>query len=226
MIFSKLEALLLLIRSSLNQESKNFLSDISGLIHVGANRGQERKLYSKYALKVLWIEPIPQIFSQLEENIKHFPEQRALQALVTDVDGKEYKFNISNNRGESSSILNFKQHKDVWPNVAYTDSIFLKSITLASLLQKTQINLSDYQALVIDTQGSELLVLEGSMLIIENFKYIKTEVADFESYGGCCQLSDISTFMQKHEYEELSRSKFATRPGGGSYFDIVYKKKS
>lgn len=225
MLISKVTAFSLFVKNSINKESKKFLGDISGLIHVGANVGQERRLYNKFGLRVLWIEPIPKVFEQLEKNIKGFPKQEALQALVTDTDGKIYQFNIANNRGESSSILNFKQHKDVWPNVTYTNSISLKGISLSSLLQEQKIDSNAYQALVMDTQGSELLVLEGSIPILKAFKYIKTEVPDFESYEGCCQLSDISTFMEKHGYEELLRSKFATRAEGGNYFDIIYKRK-
>lgn len=33
-----------------------YLKDIKGVIRVGANTGQERFLYSKYNLKVLWFE--------------------------------------------------------------------------------------------------------------------------------------------------------------------------
>jgi hypothetical protein len=35
----------------------------------------------------------------------------------------------------------------------------------------------------------------------------------------------MSTFMTEHGYREWSRSKFASRAEGGSYFDIVYKKR-
>ena len=32
-----------------------FLKSVSGVIHVGANTGQERDLYAKYHLDVVWI---------------------------------------------------------------------------------------------------------------------------------------------------------------------------
>ena len=201
-----------------------FLKEVSGVVHVGANFGQERKLYSAYGLSVVWIEPIPEVFTKLDSNIRGFKNQQAFQALVTDIDDKEYEFHIANNDGASSSILEFKQHKDVWPSVHYTTTVLLKSITLATLFKKEQIDASNYQALIMDTQGSELLVLRGSLPILDNFKFIKTEVPDFEAYEGCCQLSDINDFMSEHGYKEISRNKFASRAEGGSYFDIVYEK--
>lgn len=207
-------------------EPDSFLDDVSGIVHVGANTGQEREIYSARGLRVVWIEPIPEIFDQLKANISGLEGQRAFQALVTDVDGKVYELHIANNNGESSSILELKQHKDIWPEVDYTRTISLASITLATLIENEHLDISQYQALVMDTQGSELLVLQGGLPILKSFRYIKTEVSDFESYQGCCQLSDIRSFMAKHGYREFACSRFASRAGGGSYFNIVYKRKT
>ncbi len=77
--------------------------------------------------------------------------------------------------------MDLKQHKDIWPHVHYTAAIPLTGTTLTALLEREKIDLSNYQALILDTQGSELLVLKGAVAILKNFKYIKTEVADFES---------------------------------------------
>jgi hypothetical protein len=58
------------------------LGIITGIIHVGANLGQERELYAKYKLKVLWIEPLPHFFEKLRENIREFPDQIAPTAAL------------------------------------------------------------------------------------------------------------------------------------------------
>lgn len=226
MITGKARSLLRQISRTTKKDPDRFLLDVSGVIHVGANTGQERVLYNTYDLNVLWIEPIPLVFAELTTNIVNFKKQRALQALVTNVDDQRYSLYISNNEGLSSSILRLKQHKDIWPDVKYMDSIALLSTTLVSLLKKERVALSDYQALVMDTQGSELLVLQGSIEILNQFMYIKTEVPNFEAYEGCCQISDIANFMKAHGYAEFSRREFAHREEGGSYYDIVYKKKT
>jgi putative component of toxin-antitoxin plasmid stabilization module len=83
----------------------DFLKHITGVIHVGANIGQECQTYAQNNLDVLWIEPIPDIFERLTKNIACYPKQKAVNALVTDKDGEEYAFNISSNYGNSSSIL-------------------------------------------------------------------------------------------------------------------------
>jgi hypothetical protein len=60
----------------------SYLKRVTGIIHVGANLGQERELYAKYKIKVLWIEPLPHFFEKLRENIREFPDQIAPTAAL------------------------------------------------------------------------------------------------------------------------------------------------
>jgi FkbM family methyltransferase len=205
-------------------DPNRFLRTARGVVHIGANVGQERALYDRYGLDVLWVEPIPDVFAVLAANIAAFPKQRALQCLVTDRDDAPYEFNIANNGGESSSILPLEQHRDVWPKVHFTTSITLRSSTLATLLARERIDVARYDALVMDTQGSELLVLKGADALLERFRFIKTEVPDFEAYTGCAKLDDIARFLEERGYAQISRHRFATRAGGGNYYDVVYGK--
>ncbi len=202
-----------------------FLKKAKGVIHIGANIGQERDLYYNNNLPVLWVEPIPEIFKILQDNLVGFSKQIAFQELITDIDDGSYSFNISNNNGASSSILDFNLHKSIWPDVAYDRTISLQSITLTSFLKKEGINIADYDTLIMDTQGSELRVLKGAASILHNFKFIKTEVPDFESYKGCCQLKDINEFLSLYGFRELSRNKFIESTAVGNYYDIVYERK-
>ena len=207
------------------KDANSFLNNVSGVIHVGANSGQERDEYNLYSLNVIWIEPIPKVFNKLKKNIKKYSKQKAYKYLLTNIDNQDINFKIANNAGQSSSILELNQHKDIWPKVEYTRSIKLKSSTLKNVIKHEKIDIKRYQALIIDTQGSELLVLKGGSNLLKNFRYIKTEAADFESYKECCLIKDLSKFLDKFGFKEIKKVKFATRKEGGSYFDILYKRK-
>ena len=204
-------------------ESNHFLNSVSSVIHVGANSGQERGLYDRFVLRVLWIEPIPKVFEELKSNIADSKRQHAVQALVTDVNDKEYEFNVANNNGQSSSILELNEHRDIWPKVEFVDSIKIQSRTLVSLLEEQDIDPTYFEALIMDTQGSELLVLKGAESILKHFRFIKTEVADFESYSGCCTVDDIDDFLRSHKFRRFSCKRFACRKDGGAYYDITYE---
>lgn len=201
-----------------------YLKQVRGVIHVGANIGQERKIYARHGLKVLWIEPIPEVFQILERNIAGLAGQRAIQALVTEHPGEQHVLNVASNKGGSSSILPLKLHTEVWPEVRYERVITLQSESLPSLLQRHGLRAQDYDFLTLDTQGSEMLVLRGAMPLLANFKFLKIEVADFEAYAGCCQLPEVAAFLQGQGFVEHQRYCFATRPGIGSMYDIVYRR--
>jgi hypothetical protein len=110
----------------------------------------------------------------------------------------------------------------VWPKVDYTRTIVLRSTTLASLFAREHMDAARYDALVMDTQGSELLVLRGAEPLLPHFKFVKTEVPDFEAYAGCAQLEDIAAFFAARGFVEHARHRFAERGGGGAYYDVVY----
>ena len=213
------------IRRLLTGDLDAFLKHCRGVIHVGANSGQERDRYESLRLKVLWIEPNPDVFDTLQKNTAPYSRQRALNYLVTDTDDKEYSFNLANNEGESSSILELGQHAEIWPEVSYVGTIKLTGITLPSVLQRERIDPSDYDALVLDTQGSELTILRGAVPVLNSFKYVRLEAPTFEPYKGCARLSEIDEFMTRTGFRKYRQLQFAKCPSGGAYYEVVYKRR-
>jgi FkbM family methyltransferase len=211
-------------KTLMTRNPDRFLKKVSGVVHVGANTGQERDDYRKFGLRVIWIEPSPDVFQRLKANLTGYPEQLAFQYLITDQNDSEYLFHVANNAGQSSSILDFAMHKDIWPHVRYESALRLRSIKLSSFFEKERINATDYQALVMDTQGTELLVLKGADSILDRFRFIKTEVADFECYKNCCQLHDIEEYLKQRGFREFVRTKFAKHPRGGRCYNVVYRR--
>lgn len=197
---------------------------LEGVIHIGANTGHERDLYESLGLSVIWVEADLDVFRKLSANISKYPRQIAFNALMADEDNKEYDFHCANNNSLSSSIHAFSKHKDIWPSIEMVSSRKLKSMTLPTLLSINNINTSKFKVLVLDTQGSEYLVLKGSIPILSSFKFIKVEVADFEAYQGGCQLKDIDAFMVEFGYSLFHSHRFAQHPLSGAYFDNVYKR--
>ena len=195
-----------------------FLRRAKGVIHVGANDGGEREEYHRRGLAVLWVEAIPSVFEKLSRNIRPYPSQRAVCALVTDRAGENYKFNIANNEGQSSSILDLKLHKDIWPEVSYVTEIDLESTTLDVIVDDVE----KYDALVIDTQGSELLVLKGSERVLRHIKWAKIKSADFEIYEGCATVRGLTEYLTNWGFRLKRKDKFATRRGGGACFDLLF----
>jgi FkbM family methyltransferase len=201
-----------------------WLKQVHGVIHVGANIGQERDLYRRRDLRVLWVEPIPEVFATLQRHIAGLADQRAVQALITEHAGEAHELHVASNQGGSSSILPMKRHAELWPEVRYERTIRLRSDSLPSLLERLQLRPQDYDFLALDTQGSELQVLRGAVPLLPHFRFVKVEVADFEAYAGGCLLADVERFFAEHGFVEHARHCFASRPGVGSMYDIVYRR--
>jgi len=204
----------------MTDDINSFLKHITGVIHIGAHHGQERDLYASHGLDVLWIEGNPEVFGQLLENLRNYPSQHAIKALVTDKTKRDQIFYITSNDGASSSIFNLKKHLDVWPGVTLTKTRILPTKTMNTI----ETGEKSYQAWVMDTQGSELLVLKGAGNKLDSLDYIKTEAADFEAYDGCCTDLEISEFLGRHGFLEVARCKIAGKSDVGYYYDILYKK--
>jgi FkbM family methyltransferase len=196
---------------------------LKGIIHVGANVAQECRYYERFHLNVLWIEPNPEMFDQLKIILAPYPRQRPLQYLVLDEDKKKSTLHIANNRGFSSSVLSLAQIRDIWPSIEFTRDIEMPAYRLDTIIAKEAIDLSNYDGLVLDTEGSELLVLKGAHSVLQGMKMVKVEVADFEVYSGCPRPEHIAEILKEYNLHEWRRVPFTVQhPDGGNIYDITY----
>jgi FkbM family methyltransferase len=178
---------------------------VRGVIHVGANTGQERDYYRDQGLDVLWIEPDYTAFRQLRENIAFYPNQHAIWALITDKEFEHYTFHITGNSGLSSSIYPLKEHRNVWPDVHEVLTKQMCSYTLDSIFEEGAWNLTLYNKLVIDTQGADLLVLKGATKTLKHMNYVQVEVSPLELYEGGCLENEVTDYLNKHGFTLIER---------------------
>jgi FkbM family methyltransferase len=200
-----------------------FLRNVSGLIHVGANVGQERALYDSYALDVIWVEPVPEAFAKLQTNIAHYTRQRAFQYLLADCDGPR-RFHLASNDCASSSLFDLGRNRELYPEITFERTLTLPATTLNAMMGREGIDPRRYRALMIDTQGSELMVLRGATALLPHLRYIRSEAADAEFYSGGCTDAEISAFLWDYGFRETRRDEFARLEPHGAYFDILYEK--
>lgn len=168
----------------------------TGVLHIGANEGQEAKDYFDSGVsEVVWIEAIPAVFNTLVKNIEKYPKMIGLNECVADIDGASINFNISNNEGQSSSILQLGTHKTAHPEVKYTHTIKCVTKRVDTLMKSTGLDVSNYNFLNIDLQGAELLALKGLGEEINKIEYAYLEVNKEPLYVGCALIADIDSFM-------------------------------
>ena len=199
---------------------RDYLRRCKGVIHVGANDGYEREEYAKRGLRVLWIEPIPAVFASLEINITEFDGQEAVQALITDRDGDERVLNLADVGGLCSSILTPGAITDILPD-RFISKMNVTGVTLPTVMRDRDVSL--YDALVIDTQGAELLVLRGAASMLRQFRYIECEAADFAFYEGYPSPDTIRAFLDGHGFRQVREDTFR-KTEHGREFDMLFER--
>lgn len=197
----------------------SFVSNLRGVIHVGANIGEEAEWYERQGCsRVLWFEPNKELFPILERNIEGYLHHDAFNFGIHDI-LKSGVLHIANNKGQSSSLLEFGTHAVNHPDVKYIkdQSIILRRLDW--FFKATYKDIDDYNFLNIDVQGVELNVIKSFGKLINKMDYIYTEVNDEEVYKDCTLIDDIDKYLSDYgfvrEVTEMTRAHWG---------DALYKR--
>jgi FkbM family methyltransferase len=202
-------------------DERRFLNGANGIIHIGANTGQEAATYARLGVPVVWIEPLEDVFLALEARVAGFQNQTAIQALVSNADGNEVDFHVA---GESSSMFAFADHKKLWPSIDATGVVKLTTTRLDSLMARHGLATPPFDSLVIDTQGAELLVLQGAGARLAGIRRVVAEAADFEAYRGATNVDELVAFMAREGFRLRHRAPMAGATGIGTYYNLFFER--
>jgi FkbM family methyltransferase len=174
-----------------------------GIIHIGAHKAEEIDSYNSLGIKkVVWIEGNPDLIEGIKNKLSNYKNQIVLNYLVSDVDDKEYNFNITNN-GESSSILELEKHLVHHPHIFVSDKKSLVSKKADTIIKENNINIEDYNFLNLDIQGAELLALKGFSDNLKHIDYIYSEVNTADVYSGCAKIEEIDSFLDGYGFKRV-----------------------
>jgi FkbM family methyltransferase len=197
---------------------------ITGIIHVGAHICEEANYYHNFLRlplnNVFWVEGNPETFNIIKSKFNNF---NIYEGICTDKTGEKLTFTVTknknnNNSTDSSSIFKLGTHLQHHPFVIEEKTIEVTSIKLDDLLSNK--NISNVNMLNLDVQGAELLVLKGAENILQNIKYIYTEVNDEELYIGCALIKQLDEYLNSKGFERI-----LTKMTDFKWGDALYIKK-
>ena len=187
------------------------INDVTGIIHVGAHRGEEVEQYADMGAKtVIWVEPNPDVFKEM----KHFLtsvgasiDSHAFEYAVSDVDHDTVDFHLyygpdagfmRGNKG-CSSLLKAKGRFESW----HQETIQVETITIDTLLSENDFRYSDFQLLNLDVQGAEFLALKGASEVLKHVKYVATEATwQNPDYVGNVMYDELKSFLESKGFIE------------------------
>lgn len=188
----------------------------NGILHVGANIGEEAEAYDKAGVKnVIWLEANEDLMPILTENVckyGHF----VLNACVGDVQDEEVTFHISNNAGQSSSYLDLGTHLIQHPEVHYTEHVPMKTIRIDSIRS----DFVGYDWVSLDIQGAELKALRGMGDLLKQFRFVYSEVNRKEVYKGCALLPEMDAYLKGFGFRRVETAKWI-----GDWTDALWIKR-
>ncbi|MCT7970702.1 FkbM family methyltransferase [Laspinema olomoucense] len=191
-----------------------------GVIHVGANEGEELKTYQKLGIKkVLFIEANPAVFQILKANLSGVPNLIGVNCAISNVNGTATLHVTS--MDAASSILPLKRVKEYYPEIQETYQIPVQCKTLDTLLEELGLNPADFNLLNLDIQGAEFLALQGAKNLLQHIEAINTEVNYEELYEGTQLIDKIDELLAESDFERVA----TVTPYHPSWGDAFYVKK-
>ena len=195
---------------------KKYELDIHGIIHIGANKGEEYNLYKSLGIKnLILVEPRSEEFKLLKENIKD-PDCILVQKALGNKTGKEKMF-ISygrNSAGASSSILKPKKHLELHKGIKFHETVEEVDI---DKLDNLGFDGSKFNMINIDVQGYELEVFKGGENTLHGIDYIMTEINREELYKDCAKVSELTDFLSKYGFVLVEEDWAGNTWGDGLY---------
>lgn len=189
--------------------------NITGIIHVGAHYGQEVPDYVDCGIKnIVLFEPLKDTFDILSNNVKNINANIILNNVALGSSQQTTTMFVSDNEGQSSSILVPSVHLTHHPNVNFPG---MEEVTV-DILNNYNYNFCNY--LHIDVQGYELEVLKGATETLEHIDYVYCEVNRAEVYEGNAYVEEIDEFLKHYGMERVE-----TYWMGDIWGDALYIKK-
>lgn len=171
------------------------------LVDVGASGGLEPrwKLAQKY-LYVIGFEPDPREFTNLQKK-----ENKMVKYLNIGLHREKTSltYYLMQKQQTSSMFKPNREFLDKFPEAERFDivkKVIIETDTLDNQFKMHNIFAADF--IKVDTQGSELFILEGAAQTIRDYVFgLEVEVEFNEMYQGQPLFSDVDSFIRKQKFQ-------------------------
>ena len=184
-----------------------------GVIHVGANDGEEFVYYKQRGIQYLMgFEPLTKPYEKMKAA---HPEVHAYNIGLSD-ESALVKIHVTENDKASSTLDIIKvddyEHHPVFKDwnmgqlpVVDEDTIILQPFNI--FVESEGIDVSRYDVLVIDVQGMEYETLEGFGKYLKGFTILVIECSEVPVYVGEKPASAIIRFLKSKGFYQATPTK-------------------
>lgn len=184
------------------------------VVDAGANRGSFSEAFLRvyHPEKIVLVEALPALASQLKREFGNRPECAVVAAALSDQTGTA-SFEV-NEFDYSSSLLKIDPRNSTWfgRSLKVADTIRVPTLSLRDLLD--QQGLKELDLLKLDLQGAERLVLTGGESVLPRIRVIYSEVLFEPMYSGCWLFWDIHDFLSHRGFKLCGLANVVHAPDG------------
>lgn len=192
----------------------------NGIIHIGASFAEEIEHYINIGVKkLIYIEANPENMVQLTDISSRYVNRINVKVYNYAISDKNaiLDFYVTDNK-MSSSLFPMKTHIIHHPTIKHEKIIKVNSVTFNDFIVDNFVNINDYNILVMDIQGAELLALKGATIFLDKFQLIQTEISREEVYEGCCLHNEITEFLKKYNFEMIDYFENPNKANDDAYY--------
>jgi len=195
---------------------KKYNPKITGIIHVGANTGQNVNDYLDLRnINIYLFEPQKEAFRELSR-FEKYPNIHLFNFGLGNTN-KKLKLNKSSYKsGVSSSLLKPKLHSDYFPEYNFDD---IETIQVRKFSSFGNIKAN---FLVLDVQGYELEVIKGFEEKLNKIDFVFTEISLVELFEGSALVKELDKFFTVNDFIRVKTSLIPNVPHG----DALYLRKN
>jgi FkbM family methyltransferase len=187
-----------------------------GLVHIGANDGQELDAYVEAGFTSFkMFEPLREPFARLKARLAKLPE--GVTAIPHNValgasDGEAEMF-VADNQAASSSLLAPMQGRKVWRKIRFVGRETVAVRTLDSFLVAGEA----FNVMVLDVQGFEIEVLKGGPETLRRMDCIVCELNREKTYEDSAGVGDVDAFLDAAGFRRMETYWVSRYWGDGVY---------
>jgi FkbM family methyltransferase len=175
---------------------------ITVVLDVGANVGQYamRLRQGGWAGRIVSFEPLPTARLSLEQAAAVDPRWEVAPPLALGASDGTVTLNVSAESDMSSTLPFRPEMADLLDSAAYTGTVTVPLGRLDGIFDH-HVGHDDRVLLKIDTQGTELAVLEGASGILDRVRGIQLELSIVPVYEGECRYLDMISTLNELGFE-------------------------
>jgi FkbM family methyltransferase len=176
-----------------------FLGDAPVILEAGALNGSDTVSMAEQwpASTIYAFEPVPAAYEEVRRRTAHLPQVNTYQLALSDSSGSA-GLHVSTNaeggyRPDSSSLLSPTGHLREFPDVTFTETLTVETLTLSDWANREAVERIDFMWL--DMQGMELSMLQASPQVLAQTTAVLMEVMRQHLYEGNPLYDEVLAWM-------------------------------